>query len=84
MGKEVPRLNNQMFGIAEAERNTYWCNMAMVRADYQGKGVAKAMFQLAIKAAAEVGATIALTTTNKKNVSLAWLRLHCCRLHDPS
>ena len=38
-----------MIGIKEAKRNTYWCQLAMVRADYQGKGVAKAMFQLAFK-----------------------------------
>ena len=76
MGKEVPRLNDQMFGITEAERNTYWCNMAMVRADYQGRGVAKAMFQLAFREAARIGATVALTTTNEKNVSI--LQLHRC------
>ncbi len=47
MMKEVPELNDKALGIQEAERNTYWCNFAMVRADYQGKGVAKAMFELA-------------------------------------
>ena len=36
-------------GIEGAERNTYWCNFAMVRADYQGKGVARALFELATR-----------------------------------
>lgn len=52
MGKEVPRANDEMIGITDAARTTYWCNLAMVRSDYQGKGVAKAMFQLAFR---EVG-----------------------------
>ena len=47
MGKEVPKANDKVFGIEAAERNTYWCNLAMVRADHQGKGIAKAMFELA-------------------------------------
>ncbi len=52
MGRDVPKANDEVFGIESAERNTYWCNLAMVRADYQGKGIAKAMFELAYK---EVG-----------------------------
>lgn len=47
MGKEVPQVNDEAFGIKDSECNTYWCNFAMVRADWQGKGVAKAMFQRA-------------------------------------
>ncbi len=49
MGKDVPKANDEAFGVEAAERNTYWCNLAMVRADYQGKGIAKAMFELAYK-----------------------------------
>lgn len=49
MAKEIPEVNDAAFGIKESERNTYWCNFAMVRADYQGMGVAKAMFELAYK-----------------------------------
>ncbi|KAH9914379.1 uncharacterized protein BXZ73DRAFT_106621 [Epithele typhae] len=70
MGKEVPKLNDQMFGIEAAERTTYWCNMAMVRAEYQGKGIAKRMFQMAFDEAAKLGATVALTTTNRVNVPI--------------
>ncbi|KAI1784838.1 hypothetical protein LXA43DRAFT_1040821 [Ganoderma leucocontextum] len=70
MGKEVPKANDEAFGIEAAERNTYWCNLAMVRADYQGKGIAKAMFELAYKEAAKTGATVALTTTNIRNIPI--------------
>ena len=49
MGKAVPAANDEVLGIEEAERSTYWCNFAMVREDYQGKGVAKTLFQLASK-----------------------------------
>ncbi|EIW52676.1 uncharacterized protein TRAVEDRAFT_53118 [Trametes versicolor FP-101664 SS1] len=70
MAKEVPKANDEALGIAEAERNTYWCNFAMVREDYQGKGVAKALFELATKEAAKTGVTMALTTTNIRNVPI--------------
>ncbi|KAI0354403.1 hypothetical protein OH77DRAFT_1521688 [Trametes cingulata] len=49
MAKEVPKANDEAFGIQEAERNTYWCNFAM---------------------AAKAGATMALTTTNIRNVPI--------------
>ncbi|KAI0370713.1 hypothetical protein BV20DRAFT_1052150 [Pilatotrama ljubarskyi] len=70
MAKEVPKANDEAFGIQEAERNTYWCNFAMVRADFQGKGIARALFELATKEAAKTGATMALTTTNIRNVPI--------------
>ncbi|KAI0643326.1 hypothetical protein C8Q79DRAFT_1002544 [Trametes meyenii] len=68
MMTEVPKANDAALGIQEAERNTYWCNFAMVRADYQNRGVARALFELAIKEAAKAGATMALTATNIKNI----------------
>ncbi|KAI0755669.1 hypothetical protein C8Q74DRAFT_318422 [Fomes fomentarius] len=70
MGKEVPQVNDEAFGIKESERSTYWCNFAMVRADWQGKGVAKAMFQRAYHEAEKSGANVALTTTNIRNVPI--------------
>ncbi|KAI0631481.1 hypothetical protein C8Q77DRAFT_139138 [Trametes polyzona] len=70
MAKEVPKANDEALGIEGAERNTYWCNFAMVRADYQGKGVARALFELATKEAAKTGETMALTTTNIRNVPI--------------
>lgn len=30
---------------SQAETNMYWCNFAMVREDYQGKGILRAMFE---------------------------------------
>ncbi len=51
MDKLIPKANDKAFGIEDSERNTYWCNLAMVRSDYQGKGVAKALFGLAFKEA---------------------------------
>ncbi|KAI0325745.1 hypothetical protein GY45DRAFT_1374488 [Cubamyces sp. BRFM 1775] len=47
MAKEMPKANDEAFGIQDAERNTYWCHFAMVRADYQGRGVVRALFYLA-------------------------------------
>ncbi|OSC98582.1 hypothetical protein PYCCODRAFT_1447335 [Trametes coccinea BRFM310] len=70
MGKEVPKVNDEVIGIKDVEKSTYWCNFAMVRADYQGKGVARALFDLATKEAAKTGATMALTTTNARNVPI--------------
>ncbi|KAM5531436.1 hypothetical protein V8D89_014893 [Ganoderma adspersum] len=70
MGKEVPIANDAAFGMEAAERNTYWCNLAMVRADHQGNGIAKAMFKLAFEEASKTGATVALTTTNIRNVPI--------------
>ena len=49
MTKKVPQVNNENLAIDDVERKTYWCNFAMVRADYQNKGVAKALFELAFK-----------------------------------
>ncbi|KAI0773168.1 hypothetical protein BD413DRAFT_313897 [Trametes elegans] len=70
MAKEIPKANDEALGIREAERTSYWCNFAMVRADYQGKGVARALFELAAKEAAKRGAVMALTTTNIRNVEI--------------
>ncbi|RDX40724.1 hypothetical protein OH76DRAFT_308727 [Lentinus brumalis] len=70
MDKLIPKANDKAFGIEDSERNTYWCNFAMVRSDYQGKGVAKALFGLAFKEADKLGATVALTTTNEINVPI--------------
>ncbi|TFK82238.1 hypothetical protein K466DRAFT_568542 [Polyporus arcularius HHB13444] len=70
MGHEVPKLEDESLGITEAERNTYWCNFAMVRADYQSKGIAKALFALAFQEADKLRATVGLMTTNIRNVAI--------------
>ena len=58
MGIEVPKANDEAFGIEAAERNTYWCNLAMVRADHQGNGIAKAMFELAFTEVGSLGSLV--------------------------
>ncbi|KAI0739366.1 hypothetical protein C8Q80DRAFT_1111112, partial [Daedaleopsis nitida] len=70
MGKEFPKVNNEAFGIESSERTTYWCNFAMVRAEHQGKGIAKALFKLAFEQADKLGAPVALSTTNIRNVPI--------------
>ncbi|KAH9895912.1 hypothetical protein C8Q73DRAFT_789709 [Cubamyces lactineus] len=70
MAKEMPKANDEAFGIQDAERNTYWCHFAMVRADSQGKGIVKALFNLATTAAAKRKAKMALTTTTARNVPI--------------
>ena len=47
MGKVFPQMRDEVLKQEDAERVWFWCNMAMVRADYQGQGIAKAMFELA-------------------------------------
>ncbi|KAI0739344.1 hypothetical protein C8Q80DRAFT_177138 [Daedaleopsis nitida] len=64
------KTNDEMFGIEEAERTTYWCTLAMVREDYQGHGIGKAMFQLAFQQAAAMDVRVALVTTNIRNVPI--------------
>ncbi|RPD54581.1 hypothetical protein L226DRAFT_470867, partial [Lentinus tigrinus ALCF2SS1-7] len=70
MMKLLPEANDEAFGMHETERNTYWCNFAMVRLDYQGKGVAKSLFELAFEKADKLGQHVALTTTNIRNVPI--------------
>ncbi|KAI0710838.1 hypothetical protein C8Q76DRAFT_624252, partial [Earliella scabrosa] len=70
MNTDVPTAIDEVLGIENAMRNTYWCNFAMVRADYQGRGIAKTLFEMASQEAAKLGATMALTTTNIRNVSI--------------
>ncbi|KAI0043616.1 hypothetical protein FA95DRAFT_1563154 [Auriscalpium vulgare] len=44
LGKDIPAFIDESVGIKETELKTYWCSFAMVRKDYQGKGIAKTMF----------------------------------------
>ncbi|KAI0041332.1 hypothetical protein FA95DRAFT_709287 [Auriscalpium vulgare] len=70
LGKDFPAFIDESVGIKETELNTYWCSFAMVRKDYQGKGVAKAMFELAFEKAKTLGVPVALATTNIINVTI--------------
>ena len=49
MGSVVPKISEKVFGSPTFERDAYFCDAAFVRADYQGKGVATAMFKLAFE-----------------------------------
>ncbi|KAF9812725.1 hypothetical protein IEO21_06033 [Rhodonia placenta] len=68
LGKEFPKYLEESFGFAEAEKSTYWCNFAMVREDYQNKGVATAIFDLVYAKAKETGTIMALATSLEKTV----------------
>ena len=46
MGTVVPKLVDEVFGVENIAVGTDWCQMVMVRADYQGKGIAKAMVEM--------------------------------------
>ncbi|OCH86032.1 hypothetical protein OBBRIDRAFT_814803 [Obba rivulosa] len=70
LGKEFPKIVDNFLGIEHAETNTYWCSFAMVRADYQGQGVLRAMFEVVFSKAKELGVTMALATTNIRNVAI--------------
>jgi len=70
LGQDFPKVIDEYTGIPSAQTACYWCSFAMVRADYQGKGIAKALFQLVFSRAKEIGATIGLGTTNLRNVEI--------------
>ncbi|GJE92369.1 hypothetical protein PsYK624_085230 [Phanerochaete sordida] len=53
------------------EQASYWCNFAFIRADYQGKGVAKTLFQLSFQRGIDLNEKqMALIATNPKNLPI--------------
>ncbi|KIP09673.1 hypothetical protein PHLGIDRAFT_102407 [Phlebiopsis gigantea 11061_1 CR5-6] len=54
----------------DLERASYWCNFAMVRGDYQNKGVGTALFALAFARGEQLRANVALTATRGSNVPI--------------
>ncbi|OCH85526.1 hypothetical protein OBBRIDRAFT_739765 [Obba rivulosa] len=68
LGKQFPKVVDNFIGIEQAEKSTYYCSVAMVRADYQGRGVLRALFELVSPKAEELSAPMALCTTNVRNV----------------
>lgn len=70
LGKEFPKVIDSFTGIEDTPRNTYWCNFAFVRADWHGKGVAKAMFTIACEKAKEIGVPLGLVTANSRNLKI--------------
>ncbi|EPS97192.1 hypothetical protein FOMPIDRAFT_1032074 [Fomitopsis schrenkii] len=53
------------------ELNTYWCNFNFVAAEYQQQGISKAMMDLAYEKAAANKWTMALATTNVRNIAIS-------------
>lgn len=49
MAQEFPKMTDEVLNQTDAERSWFWCNMAMVSAEYQGHGIAMAMFDLAFE-----------------------------------
>ncbi|KAH9943875.1 hypothetical protein B0H21DRAFT_747377 [Amylocystis lapponica] len=70
LGVEFPTFVSESTGIPETELNTWWCSFAFVSADYQGKGLTKAMFELVYEKAKKTGTPMTLSTTNIRNVEI--------------
>jgi len=70
LSKGPPQFYDQSTGIPQVEVATYWCRMAMVKAEYQGKGICKALFELVYEKAKETGVPMALSTTAPVNVEI--------------
>ncbi|KAF9807757.1 hypothetical protein IEO21_08071 [Rhodonia placenta] len=63
LGKDFPKFLEKSFGFPDVQESTYWCSFAMIREDYQNKGVATAIFDLVYAKAKETGAIMALGTS---------------------
>jgi len=59
---------DQVTKIPNAEKETYWCMLAVVSKPYQQHGIGTALFQLAFAKAKEVKLDLALATTWDKNL----------------
>ncbi|KAI0325764.1 hypothetical protein GY45DRAFT_1329874 [Cubamyces sp. BRFM 1775] len=66
--EELPKFADKSLGIQNGERNCYWCWFAMVREDYQCKGVCRALFEMVYEKAKSTGSTMALITNTRENV----------------
>ncbi|OJT11899.1 hypothetical protein TRAPUB_11545 [Trametes pubescens] len=69
-GEVVPKFLEESLGIENAELDCYLCWFAMVREDYQRKGVCRALFDLTYEKAKATGATLALLTGTESNVAV--------------
>ncbi|KAH9895927.1 hypothetical protein C8Q73DRAFT_789723 [Cubamyces lactineus] len=67
--EELPTFVNESLGMENGEKDTYWCWYAMVRPDYQSKGIARALFNMVYEKAKTTGATMALITNSRENVA---------------
>ncbi|KAF9240373.1 hypothetical protein BU15DRAFT_73967 [Melanogaster broomeanus] len=59
---------DQVTKIPNAEKETYWCMLAVVSKPYQQHGIGTALFQLAFAKAKEAKLDLALATTWDKNL----------------
>ncbi|KAJ8497056.1 hypothetical protein ONZ51_g757 [Trametes cubensis] len=66
--EELPKFADRSLGMQNGERSCYWCWFAMVREDYQRKGVCRALFDMVHEKAKSTGATMALITNTRENV----------------
>ncbi|KAH9915531.1 uncharacterized protein B0H18DRAFT_1041282 [Fomitopsis serialis] len=66
LGRDFPKYLEKSFGVIA--QDTHFCNMVMVQPEYQGKGIATAMFKMAYEKAKQTGAVVALSTGNEKNI----------------
>ena len=46
MADKFPKIADEILGVHDVERAWYWCVNAMVSTDFQGQGIASAMFDL--------------------------------------
>ncbi|EED78908.1 predicted protein [Postia placenta Mad-698-R] len=63
LAKDFSKFLEESFGFSDVQESTYWCSFAMIREDYQNKGVATAIFDLVYAKAKETGAIMALGTS---------------------
>ncbi|KAH9926394.1 uncharacterized protein B0H18DRAFT_1118898 [Fomitopsis serialis] len=68
LGNEFPKYLDDSFGMPQSQYKTHFCNLAMVRPDYQNKGIMTAMFRMAYERAKQTGATLALSAGDKNNI----------------
>ncbi|KAI0271265.1 hypothetical protein BC834DRAFT_966782 [Gloeopeniophorella convolvens] len=69
LARDFPEFADGAIGVKDTEKNSYWCYFAMVREDYQGTGVARALFDLAYDKA-QPGDILGLATTNPRNIEI--------------
>ncbi|KAI0660204.1 hypothetical protein C8Q70DRAFT_914049 [Cubamyces menziesii] len=65
----LPKFVDESLEMENGEKKTYWCWYAMVRPDYQGKGIARALFSMVYEKAKATGATMALITNSRENIA---------------
>ncbi|KAH9837915.1 uncharacterized protein C8Q71DRAFT_857088 [Rhodofomes roseus] len=68
LGREFPKYLDEAFGIPQSQTKVHFCNLVMVQPEYQGKGIASAMFKMAYEEAKQMGAVVALSTGNEHNI----------------